>query len=187
MREIITFLRHGKADTHKEDIKRPLSEVGIQQAATCRTMLERPAFDVVLASPALRTIATVAIVAGVPEDAVFPVQQMYPDPKEGDGAVIDALFNKLGYAPLAAYLAEPEGQALTRYGELVWSVLKETLGRAEGHFLVGGHAVLTPAIGVAACADVPWHATSLLSANMGECCGFRLYCRDWMPRELHVI
>lgn len=177
----LTFLRHGKADRAASDFDRVLGEAGRDQAAECRMRLESPEFDVVFSSPAPRAIATAAIVSGKPESAIFPINQMYPWPDTDDGAVIDRVFNDLGYAPLSAYLSEPDGQVVSRYGNLVWSVLRDTIGNVEGKVLVSGHAVLSPSIGVAACNGHEGFAAKLREINLGECCGFQIIFDDWKP------
>lgn len=131
-------------------------------------------------------MATAAIVSGKPQSAIFPINEMYPWPDTDDGAVIDRVFNELGYAPLSAYLSHKDARVFLHHGSDTWSALQNEIGDATGDFGVFGHAVLLPAMGHAACGE-HFYGTEICGLNMGECGGFRLVFEDWEPQELELI
>ena len=180
MRRKITFIRHGKAvkaSPDQSDLDRVLGEVGQQQASDRGLKLGWPTYDLVLSSPASRAIDTAAIVAGVPPDHVLDVDVLYPDPvNDPMGVEIDKFFNdpELGYAPVSKYLAKG-GKVVVEHGALAWMTLQAMIHATDKtNILIGGHAVVLQAVGMAACIDYHVGYEILNDLNLGECEGFQL-------------
>jgi len=142
----VYFIRHGNAMKAKEDRDRQLSSKGIEQAQKRGKQLRSINFDKVIASPAIRCIATAEIVSGDCE--ITPIASLYIPPVEtADGLAIDQAFNRLGYASLSKYLESEAKEALERYSQENASEIRriETQDRVS-NLLVLGHAVLIQAI-----------------------------------------
>src|SRR6185437_9102238 len=98
--------------SYRADIEnRDLTEEGIALALRRKKMLDNPSFDLIVSSPALRTVQTAGIVAGLGRDNitdVVPLEMLcYGNPADGgDAKTLDQLFRKLEYSPLADYLSK---------------------------------------------------------------------------------
>lgn len=185
----ITFIRHGHTEWHEDDLQRVLSARGTEHAVECRVKLGNPSFDLMLVSRAIRTRQTGEIISGSQKIGAEEIHSLLPPPDPD----LDALFNKLGYAPLRAYLdADNLGaQKLMYWAQVAASNIRDKVimralglesGRASGglSILVVGHAVVLPAVGFELCrtvtGDLPDECGEVMLLNLGECEGFQLDC-----------
>jgi len=187
----LTVLRHGSSTkpadkSYEADLARQLTDKGVAQAKARGDMLKQE-FDLVIASPTKRCVKTAALVAGIDESEAVTLDELFYDGQSEQSKAIDALFNALGYAPLAYYLMSKGGHHVLAHGENAWQALMveiETNARAKDTFgsgyaepksvLVVGHAVLTPAMVFASIGHPPMSQdeNNLVNANLGECEGF---------------
>ena len=110
----IAFLRHGRTGPAEDgvDFNRLLTDEGRGQAKISGASFGRdtlpPYFPIVLLSPAPRTVETAEIFlrAAKARDSVQlkPVPEAYDGTMQPEGS---ALFKKIGYAPLAEYVDNP--------------------------------------------------------------------------------
>ena len=147
------LLRHTKAvkvNSTDRDDDRQLNELGIAQAQKLAAKIDIVDFDTVLSSPLIRVHQTLKIAIG----GDYEVQSL-PELTcaTGDGNPIDVMFNELGYSPMTKYLEHPLGEHLKVWGETALeSVLKWLPDeRRQQTVMVGGHAVLQNALGLAFC------------------------------------
>jgi broad specificity phosphatase PhoE len=180
-----TVLRHATASKaegkgYQADLARALSDDGVSLALARRMALDNPEFDLILASPATRTVQTASIVAGLDAGTtgkVLTLQQLcYPDPTKGDGIVFDALFNRIGYAPFMEYLGAEGGAALfEHWGTRAWSMAFGTAKKAgAANVLAVTHAVCANSFGYEGAERNPLFRRRLAEANFGECEGYVL-------------
>lgn len=180
----LVVLRHAKAEQGPDDALRPLSALGVEQARKRRRALGDPRFDIIAASSAARTISTAALVSEVVESSVIKFDALYSDTTSEQGRVLDALFEKLLYAPCSAYYAQEGGEVVREHGVAAWAVVRDLLTKTIiRSMLVVGHAVLLPAMAQVACIGKPVLVEQLGELNLGECEGFELTLND----ELEVI
>ena len=200
MEKRVTVLRRAKAakpldESYAADMTRELALEGEVQARTRRATLGNPIFNLVMASPSLRTIRTALLVLGFEEtsmDEIITLDELiYGDPGSGNVVAcgIDQFFRKIGYAPLAKYIPEDlEGHVLA-HAEAAWNEVAFTIGDFAGtNVLVVGHSVLIAAMGYIACAGVDDFRTILAETNFGECEGYRLTLNaDNLVIELELL
>lgn len=143
-------MRHSIADTtlpnHEEH---PLSSMGVL-TATSRREEFRPAkgFQMVFASPLIRTKQTARIIAGLKnEDPVIERRELFYAPTEGYQKKVDEMFEQYGHAPLGTYYADPRARALQILAERAFeSVNFIALMAKVRDRLAVSHGVITPAI-----------------------------------------
>lgn len=196
----LTVLRHSTArkidDTgYFADLEqRTLTEEGVGLAIQRRRKLNGSTYDLVLASPAVRTVQTAGIVAGLGRenihDVVLVEELCYGDPKKGgDAKTLDQLFRELEYAPLADYLGKgTDGEALNRIGTAEWHAVRSRAERAHAETVLAvGHAVLVNALGYEAVSDAV-SRVKLANTSFGECEGFVLtFDKDYQVVGLRLL
>ncbi|MDO8518463.1 MAG: histidine phosphatase family protein [bacterium] len=172
-------LRHARALAGPDDILRPLGALGVEQARKRRQTLGAPTFDIIAASPAVRTVSTAALVSETLESSVIKFDALYSDTTSEQGKVLDALFEKLLYAPCSAYYAQQGGEVVREHGIAAWAVVYNLLIHVHiRSMLVVGHAVLIQAMGQAICAGKTEMVERLGELNLGECEGYELTLND---------
>ena len=199
----ITFLRHANALPAQDaretsDQARPLSPKGIDQAATRHEALGNPEYNLVLCSPTIRAIQTAEIVSGNPRQREL-VSELLPY----QGKEMDALFTKLGYAPLSDYRKEDGGlvDEIAQKAHVAIAQCIKGRMKIEGvpyyqdyRVLVVGHAVVLNAIGCAFLhrkgrpqAGLLQLQEELAELALGEACGFTLVFDgdNIQAREIH--
>ncbi len=187
MERSVTFIRHGQAAPALDgnDRARVLTGPGSIQALARKEGLREVGisnFDMVCSSTATRTLETAEIICGWNRWHIRQIPEMYPDPKAGEGAVIDRMFSELGYARLTAYLAHENANTILAHGVEVWRQLRRrVIGSAVT--LVTGHAVLLPSTAVAACSSDGMFLDKLAACNLGEAEGFTIRFDEWRPVE----
>ncbi|MFA6227014.1 MAG: histidine phosphatase family protein [Candidatus Paceibacterota bacterium] len=153
---VAVFQRHGatnKAQAGQHDLTRTLSEEGRKQAALIGSKIGYK-IDLIISSAAGRAVETACITAraagqlpdGVQhfaEDVLYPHEHTYP--------ILDAAFKKIGYAPLASYLLDPNvvketaAYAIRAMGR-IWEIINEADSGLEDEkqpfvVLITSHAV----------------------------------------------
>jgi hypothetical protein len=144
---IIDLIRH--ADAAKvpliEDINRPLSQTGIEQAVAAQAAYVADSLRVKLAihSPAPRAYLTQMIVLGAGRPALRVLPGMWPP--ESDP--LTPAFEQHGY-DVAAYLRDVKAAAaLNEYGrKIAHEIWATPCGDGDGIVHVAGHAVLQNAL-----------------------------------------
>lgn len=122
----VAFVRHANAGPAPADLARQLTPAGVAQAAAAAAgfmkKLPAPLAPFALTSPAQRSVDTAGLVlsGSDPRPELQPVDVLYDamlQPGAGEA------FDRIGYAPVAAYLADAEGEAfqslLVEHGEHV--------------------------------------------------------------------
>lgn len=171
----ISFFRHGKTDKAQPDSARRLTDEGKMQAARRRHKLGDPSFHTGYASPLQRTHETLEILSGGNCVRVKTVNELLHDTSTDSGKLIDAAFEKLGYASIADYLNKSDDAtkaALVEYGERAWNALKTKMGSSRENDIVVGHAVLLGLLIMAAHPNAP--TEEIYTLNFGECEGIKL-------------
>jgi len=154
----IIFLRHGNAVKPSEgmlDNDRPLTDIGFGQAEAIgyKIMNSGPA-DLVLSSPATRARLTLMRALSIEPELVIDEETLSTAPPGIDAKIIGAEFEKLGHAPLSAYISGPATVPLFRAGHAAASRILELTAAVKPHgrlpvVVVGGHGVLLPAVALA--------------------------------------
>ena len=187
MERSVTFIRHGQAVPAPDgrDVYRVLTGIGRRQSTERAGNLRSHGlwdFRMVCSSIAERTLDTAEVISGWNRWHIRRIPDMYPDPKIGDGMVIDRMFTQLGYAPLREYFAHQNADVIRAHGAQVWRQLQRRIVKARSA-LVTGHAVLLPATAWAACSPHGKFIEELESCNLGEAEGFTIKFDDWKPVE----
>lgn len=183
-----TALRHAQTNKaapgsgYQGDLVRTLTPAGQAQSMARRGLLGDPTFDGIGTSPLLRARETGVIVGGLEDaDSLTLIDEIgVSDPATSDdAAAIDALFERLGYAPLRTYLDANEDLML-RYGTTGWRGVQTFLYHlgSNKHALVIGHAVLLPAAFYVAAQREPSMARELETLNLNEAGGFTIVWRN---------
>ncbi len=137
--------RHANAVLGDDDLVRPLSHLGRQQANTAQQMLRdmrlTPA-ALIVSSTAIRAIRTVAI-----DGFVRPLTELYgPETKE-DEDEMRRLFTTLGYASLRRYQKADTTDVLTRWVARAFSALQKKMQKwklsSDAIVRVGCHGVVS--------------------------------------------
>ncbi len=171
----ISFFRHGRTDKAQPDSARRLTDEGKAQAARHRLKLGDPSFRVGYVSPLQRTHETLEILSGGSCVRVETVNELVHDTSTDSGKLIEAAFEKLGYASIADYLNKSDDAtkaALVEYGERAWNALKTKMGSSRENTIVVGHAVLLGLLIMAAYPNAP--IEEIYALNFGECEGAKL-------------
>lgn len=156
--------RHGNAARAEKDLDRMLSDKGREQAQLMQEKLIgrglAPA-HLTLSSPAPRAIDTVGQDC-IKLDVLYPVG--LPN--------LDALFSKLGYAPLRTYLEQDTTGEIMDWAERALKAMnEETEKHADGVVRVGCHAVVSNALALVIIGDRnPAAREQILDLNLGEAC-----------------
>lgn len=140
------------------DRYRVLSPQGCGQAASVLTQLitkfdGRFVPDIVFTSPLLRVEQTLDILlggrAGREAVKIVSLPSLFNHPEEAKAARIQASFDRLRYAPLEAYLADPDGILIRELATVMDSEMDEVIGSTSsspGTVLITGHAIALPAL-----------------------------------------
>lgn len=179
---ILVFARHGEAAPAEggPDASRKLTSKGEGQARRRGEKLRERPFSLALTSPLDRAVQTTGLIlsaAGKPHCKVMTVEQLWRSSNAGVQEILDGLFARLKYAPLRRYLEAPGGNEAMRAfaddaAEAVLNQLTAELMEENTQCLIGGHAVLHPAI---AWRLQNYDLTSpLLDISLGECGAFEL-------------
>ncbi len=149
----IVLARHGKAvkiNPDDPDEKRCLNELGFKQAVKLGDKLDKMGyeFDAVLSSPLSRARMTIAI-ATCGRHIVHDVPELTCSTTPG--SPIDVMWTDLGNVPLTNYLEHRLASELKSWSEVALKKMLEKLGsithnRGNNTVLVGGHALLQPAL-----------------------------------------
>ena len=126
----LIVLRHSNAEKGSDDALRPLSALGIEQAKKRRLVLGNPTFGIIGASSSTRTVSTAALVSETLESSVIKFDALYSDTTSEPGKVLDALFEKLLYAPCSTYYAEKGGEIVREHGVAAWAVVMQVANSA---------------------------------------------------------
>lgn len=131
-----------------QDLYRPLSEKGIEQAVAARSRYsnsERVAL--VIHSPAPRALCTAAIAVGEARPKYICLDSLWVEPNDvnWDGPIIWEAFEKYGYE-LERYLTDLQ-QALHRFGTRTAMGILEIISEQKWHdgdvIIVAGHAIFS--------------------------------------------
>jgi len=172
-------VRHGNTTKAERDEDRVLTEVGKDQARWFRSKtreLGLAPFDLVLSPPATRAKQTAAIVApwGVPMMVELP--ELGVEIPGENGARLNEVYSRLGYAPLADYLRELDmDYIMSRYAKAANAAIDAAVAKAgyAERVLVVGHSIMLNAIGAGVDRLNAQSAAPLLSStSLGECEGF---------------
>lgn len=184
----IDVTRHGNATKVEgiDDLWRPLSPFGIEQAIAARARYNGSASDIklVLHSPAPRASCTAATIVGKERPRFKLIEEIWT-PRDGDpmNEALWVAFETHGYA-VEKYLSDPAGkEALDCYGhETAAIVLGEIRAFAAELPLQDGDVVVVA--GHAVCNNyLAYHLTgckeeALLKIEMGEASCIRLVFED---------
>lgn len=142
----ILFLRHGNAGPADRDFDKPLTDKGREQAMECRRdKLTYFNPNLVIVSPAARTVGTAAIVFdGV--SAVVQAPELYLGMDDAERARQSGNFKKVGNAPLKTFV-ELDPEHYERYGQRGATVIRALADRhSASRVAVVGHGPLLCAI-----------------------------------------
>ncbi len=106
---IIYLGYHGNAGKHEKDLKRPLTDLGKEQAIYMRDIFSYIDFDIVFSCPARRSRETANIIA--PYNGAVGIPELYPS----NGGV-KTLLNELQDATLRTYLTHILGVSVWNIG-----------------------------------------------------------------------
>ncbi len=167
--QTMRVFRHGKAVPvtdemlHTDDLARALSPEGIAGVQERVEKLGHPRFDLVLASPAVRTRATAGLIANVDEFEVTCLDALcYEGSVTAEGRRMDEIFKKLGHVPFGRYHEEAGNDLFVSHGERAWDEVTDaevfseryTL-KADFSTLVVGHHPFIGGMGLAAARSKP--------------------------------
>lgn len=190
------LVRHCKApktDSGKDE-DRVLNEVGQAQAKKLADRLKGIEFDTLLASPLRRVGQSLAIATPSSGLSIQTVTEL-TCPTDGVHPV-DVMFNApgMGYAPLSKYFAHTLGEHLQTWAQTALVAICDRLDKRPNQtVLVGGHAVLQPALGWAICGsligrlDVKEASAMMLDTELGEGEAFELILSDGTLKCRHIM
>lgn len=167
----IRFARHGHTLKAARDEDRELSEKGKEQAAMLGKAWAAEGFqpDLVLASAAMRAVETALIATDIAPEACA---ELYFGADPAWRKPIDEASAKLGYAPLAAYLASEGERAIRAYAKAAVAHILDLVYQRPNTSKVAvfGHAVLLQAIVVELLQRNPAaNLEAILQLHLGEC------------------
>jgi broad specificity phosphatase PhoE len=147
------FVRHSKTGKAEKDLDRQLTEQGLVMAEAMAEKIGAIPFDFCLTSPAMRVKQTIGAVQNRRGENIFPVHEIdelyLPAEDTPNRVALDAVFGRLGYAPLSKYMGEPEFANMVDHND---QVIEKVVEHIEGFdpddnkdvtILVGGHAIMT--------------------------------------------
>jgi broad specificity phosphatase PhoE len=182
----ILVLRHGNTGRAPTDALRQLTTTGKEQCSAFRAHYEASLAGVTncLASPVSRTLETAKRVLQGRDVAITPVDELYFGREGFKTDTMRAADQKLGYAPVADYVAEAPGAYEPGAREMAAAVGRAAAQFGPGDVLIAAHATylsfLTLELIDAIAPQVEremWVSTAraaVLPVNVGEVCGFEL-------------
>jgi phosphohistidine phosphatase SixA len=179
---IIDVLRHANAEKKPDiDRLRDLSDIGECQAEDRRRAIWNlesdllpPSYDLVFASPTVRTKLTAAKVANTAIDNVVEIPELHWESNPALDAAMEVMFKKLGYAKPSDFDKEEGGRLIREQNQAAWTEIWGRIVESRPErVLVVGHAVMTPGLGqVAATGNAAFF--EVLDLNLSEAGGYRL-------------
>lgn len=179
------FLRHANAEggddletilatlDYQRDLRRGLTEKGVEQARLRREQLGNLVFDLCIISPAKRCRQTAQILLGnYVEIPIIEVPTLYSSPEAPNGKLMWQTFGKLLYEPLPVYLKSEAGKILLRDGIENGNAIKRIIAEyppSPQKVLIAGHAVTLQAVGSQFTSD-----TEVFDSRVGEVEGFKI-------------
>jgi len=179
------FFRHANAEgsvdlgtilanlEYRKDLKRGLTEEGMEQAQLRRKQLGDLVFDLCIVSPAKRCRQTAQILMGnCVEIPVIELPTLYPSPKAPNGELMWQTFEKLLYEPLSVYLESEAGEIFLQNGiengDAITRIIAEHSPTPQ-NVLIVDHAVTLQAAGSQFTSDI-----EIFNFKVGEAEGFKI-------------
>jgi phosphohistidine phosphatase SixA len=166
------LLRHSKAGFHEDDLKKPLSEMGLIRAEQMNEKLADIKFDLVLYSKAIRTQQTGDIICRDEDVPRKLVPSLYAPLDLGDAAIIKRSVAEVRSSVPRAYLESKYADTWEKFANHV-AMEVQNLIEAENakKILIISHAIIINLLGSRLAES---QKEKLLDLEIKACMGFKV-------------